>query len=202
MKKLTRKEMLFCLHYAEDRNGRIAAAKAGYETEFRAAGAIYDKTEDLGACCDKFYQKNELGFNVDLTNLVGVADGAFSAGENPIANVKVMSSSLNVVANDNPQGLTLSFSRSTGIVSGSFKLSCESGTKKVYFKGVVLNGWGRGCGCENPTCPEGQYMPFVNGSWYFTDKVKYLKTPMAKSKSTLNAKRGAAIDISRVDWVD
>ena len=177
-----------------------AAAKAGYETEFRAAGAIYDMTEDLGACCDKFYQKNELGFNVDLTNLVGVADGAFSAGENPIANVKVMSSSLTVVANDNPQGLKFySFSRSTGIVSGSFKLSCESGTKKVDFKGVVLNGWGRGCGCENPTCPEGQYMPFVNGSWYFTDKVKYLKTPMAKSKSTLNAKRGAAIDISRVD---
>ena len=42
-------------------------------------------------------------------------------------------------------------------------------------------------------------MPFVNGSWYFTDKVKYLKTPMAKSTTTLNAKRGAAIDISRVD---
>lgn len=45
MKKLTRKEMLFCLHYAEDRNGRIAAAKAGYASPLHSAVRLLRREE-------------------------------------------------------------------------------------------------------------------------------------------------------------
>ena len=37
MKKLTKKEKLFCLYYAQNRNGREAAAKAGYALPEQAA---------------------------------------------------------------------------------------------------------------------------------------------------------------------
>lgn len=37
MKKLSRKEKLFCLYYAQSRNGREAAAKAGYTSGEEAA---------------------------------------------------------------------------------------------------------------------------------------------------------------------
>ena len=47
MKKLTRKEMLFCLHYAEDRNGRIAAAKAGYASPLHSAVRLLRRAEIL-----------------------------------------------------------------------------------------------------------------------------------------------------------
>lgn len=45
MKKLTRKEMLFCLHYAQDRNGRIAAAKAGYTSPLHSAVRLLRREE-------------------------------------------------------------------------------------------------------------------------------------------------------------
>lgn len=45
MKKLTRKEMLFCLYYAQDRNGRIAAAKAGYTSPLHSAVRLLRRTE-------------------------------------------------------------------------------------------------------------------------------------------------------------
>ena len=37
MKKPNRKEMLFCLYYIQDRNGRAAAARAGYADPVQAA---------------------------------------------------------------------------------------------------------------------------------------------------------------------
>lgn len=45
MKKPNRKEMLFCLYYAQDRNGRAAAAKAGYADPAQAAVRLLGRQE-------------------------------------------------------------------------------------------------------------------------------------------------------------
>ena len=45
MKKLTRKEKLFCLYYAQDRNGREAAAKAGYLSPQEASAHLLDRKD-------------------------------------------------------------------------------------------------------------------------------------------------------------
>ena len=45
MKKLTRKEKLFCLYYAQDRNGREAAAKAGYTSPQEASAHLLERKD-------------------------------------------------------------------------------------------------------------------------------------------------------------
>ena len=45
MKKLTRKEKLFCLYYAQDRNGREAAAKAGYLSPQEASAHLLERKD-------------------------------------------------------------------------------------------------------------------------------------------------------------
>ena len=45
MKKLTRKEQLFCLYYAQDRNGRQAAAKAGYLTPQQTSAHLLNRKD-------------------------------------------------------------------------------------------------------------------------------------------------------------
>ena len=45
MKKLTRKEKLFCLYYAQDRNGREAAAKAGYKSPQEASAHLLERKD-------------------------------------------------------------------------------------------------------------------------------------------------------------
>ena len=45
MKKLTPKEQLFCLYFSQDRNGRQAAAKAGYRTPQKASVRLLSRKE-------------------------------------------------------------------------------------------------------------------------------------------------------------
>ena len=45
MKKPNRKEMLFCLYYIQDRNGRAAAANAGYTDPAQAAVRLLKRPE-------------------------------------------------------------------------------------------------------------------------------------------------------------
>ena len=175
-----------------------SASKVEFETKLGVYGGIYDSKEDLWGCCQEAYETTELGFFV--SNLVSAAYGELSTSVgNQIAAVKVSESKLTVDSSFNPQKVSLSLARSTGIVSGSFKLQYETvtGTTKddlsVSYKGVLLPGWGIGCGCGDDKAP--LEMPFVNGSWFFTDKVKYLKTPTARSLSTLSDKRGGAFAV-------
>ena len=45
MKKLSRKEKLFCLYYAQSRNGREAAAKAGYAAPEQTAARLLQNAQ-------------------------------------------------------------------------------------------------------------------------------------------------------------
>ena len=67
---------------------------------------------------------------------------------------------------------TFRFVRSTGLVSGTWKLpyTLDGGATWKYvsatWKGVVLTGWG-------DCCQVGDSRPFVNGAFYFTEKRSY-----------------------------
>lgn len=83
MTKLTRKEQLFCLYYAQDRNGRQAAAKAGYKSPQIASTHLLDrkdirdaiaentsKTEPFAAEIRAGYRKLAFGSVADALRLV------------------------------------------------------------------------------------------------------------------------------------
>ena len=189
----------------------MAPAKAelsnvGFETIHGVWGGAYLGTaEDLGGCCSEYYSTNSLAFYVDYESVTGILYKAFytQEGVNPIAFVKVAASKMSVdTTKDNPQKLKISLASSTGVVKGSFNLQYEKepGVFKdlsVSYSGVVLPGWGgEWCGCiDDIVTPI--TLPFVNGSWYFTDKVPYEK-PSGKKMvgATLSDQRGAAF------WID
>ena len=120
---------------------------ASYEVGFTLHGSYYDDKEDLGACCADFYGKTDLCLSAAGACLVGIKVGTDT--------IKVDGA--------NPSGVKLSFKRSTGVVTGSFK-DDELGTLKYF--GIVVNGWGDGCGCGNYDV----YLPFMSGAFTSTQK--------------------------------
>ena len=115
------------------------AAKNSYEIGFLLCGSYYDENEDLGGCCATSYE---------TTNLV------FYAAGTPLANIKVGADTISING-ENPYNLKLSFKRSTGVVTGSFKVVKDT----IKHFGVVVNGWGKDC-CGTV----GEALPFVSGS--------------------------------------
>ena len=132
----------FCGAYWTNGSGESAT-----EVGFGVYGGIYDVDEDLDACCIEFYKKADMHFFAD-----GEALAAITVGPDAIKIPK---------GSDNPQKVSLSFSRKTGVLSGTFVVP---GTTKASWKGVVLIGWGAGCGCDDPKTPV--YLPFVNGAYH------------------------------------
>ena len=179
------------------------SSNVGFETIHGVWGGAYlGKDEDLGGCCSSYYNTNSLAFYVDYESITGILYKAFSTTDwlNPIALVKVGASTMSVDTREgNPQKLKLSFTSSTGVVKGSFNLQYEKEPDvfkdlSVSYSGVVLPGWGGNwCGChDNIVTPDGKTMPFVNGSWYFADKVPYKKASGKKTvDATLSDQRGA-----------
>ena len=94
----------------------------------------------------------------------------------------------------NPQSVKLSFTASTGIVKGSFKLPVATGSRTpltASFEGVVVLGWNADdCGCS---MEEVVSLPLVNGFWTFSDKYGYEDAKGAAKTATI--KRGGAVGI-------
>ena len=188
---------------------KAESSNVGFETLHGVWGGAYLGTaEDLGGCCSEYYNTNSLAFYVDYESITSFVYQAFCTqeGVNPIAFVKVSASKMSVdTTKDNPQKLKISLTSSTGVVKGSFNLQYvtivrgEETVKdlKVDYSGIVLPGWGgEWCGCVDDIVTP-ITLPFVNGSWYFTDKVPYQKPSGKKTvDATLSDKRGAAF------WVD
>lgn len=186
-----------------------AEAKAGYETVLGAYGAILD-VSNLSGCCLDAHETTDYDFMVtNLETLVSFKYGPFDPeGEvmNPLVRLNVEGSKitkdLSVYGND--QKVTLTLTKSTGIVTGSFNLPylTASGTRKnlsVSYRGIVLSGWGEGCGCGTQgwkQAPDNR--PLVNGTWYFTDTVKYKHEYISRGKTltsekSVSVKRGGAV---------
>ena len=170
---------------------------ACFTAQYNLYGAIYDKAEDLSACCEATEATSIYKFGPTTEGLTSDKYGEF--GEVTPVVVKVEKGKVSVVSPkvDNPQEIKLSLNRSTGIVSGSFKLPYTSvdsrgktSTKTVSatYRGVLLTGWGD-CGCGET---EGEVIrPFINGAYYFTDSINYMDGTREKSAS---AKRGGLIE--------
>lgn len=167
--------------------------EACWSVEMGAYGSYYDAKEDLAGCCIDYYETTNLQLAFDVSSL-----GMYAGKPSIVSPVQtVVTDKIIKIADgtENPNVVRLSFSRATGVVNGSFKLpyvdaSGKTQTVAASWKGVVVTGWGSGCGCGDYD----MYLPFVNGCYYFSDKVEYATTRGAK---TLSIKRGgmAKIDI-------
>ena len=143
-----------------------------YDVSFAPYGGFYSSTNNFAAACLEGYETTTPVLSFDTSDLalslgipVDVAGATVTVGEKTLA-----------VEKGSASGVTLSFNRSTGVVSGSFKLSClaDDSTQKTLsasYKGVVLIGWGPGCGCS-PSLEDTVNLPFVNGAFYLNDTVE------------------------------
>jgi thiol-disulfide isomerase/thioredoxin len=151
------------------------AEDASYEASLDAHGTYYVATDSLVACCQSTFQNTSLRFFVQDE---GEGDSAnWPTNGAPVVTVSYTSKTKTnaIKAGTNKRGLTLSFTPSTGIVSGKFTLDGE----KMTYKGVVLPGWGSdsctACGYSGdyPGGAESQLRPFISGAAWFNDNFDY-----------------------------
>ena len=181
---------------------KTAEARASYFMDFDVRGAIYDKKAPLDDCCKVELDTLNAGLTIKIADL---ADYVYNGTPADIAQlpVTITSDKMTVpTAKDlNPQAIKLTLNRSTGIVNGTFKIpyvdaSGNDKTLSATYRGIVLSGWGEGCGCGDP---DPQNLPFVNAAYYFTDKVPYEVTARSGQKQvkTLSVKRGGRVLVEK-----
>ena len=164
----------------EPRWSHYEAKSAGdcCEVGYGLYGAYYDAGEEIEYCARKKFPGvqlmfttggaiGEIPFNVTASKPYIDKDSAAYAG--------------------NPNALTVSFKKSTGVLHGTFKFTPPGGTARVTatYYGVLLPGWG-GCG----TCKPGEiFRPLFVGSFWYSEKVS----------TKLSVKRGGAFGIGETE---
>ncbi len=170
-------------------------ADESYEVELDAYGTYYVATDNFASCCQTTFQNTMLRFFVqdegaDQDSVAWPTNGAPSVTVAYTAKTKANA----IRALANTRGLTLSFTPSTGIVSGSFTLA----GKKLTYKGVVMPGWGSDgcttCGFDedNSGGVEAQLRPFISGAAWFNDTVKF---EVSGRKKTISVRHGCPFSI-------
>ena len=174
------------------------AGALDFSMDIHTFGSRFDPNKSLGTCCAESYK--ELTQWLNISNSGWFCDGSESVEIAPVAitvtckskpkddKIKVdYASGVN-----NPCKVTLSLSRSSGVVSGSFKLPYKVGETVKYrdasWRGVLLVGWGCSTCCSEPT---GIFLPFINGYYTFSDTAEY-ETPAGTVKK-LSVKRGETV---------
>ena len=158
-----------------------------YSVMFDVRGSYYDQSLDvlpLDCCCEAFHGSTNMFICLTMP---GASETYGALG--PVVPVELTVGSTSIAVKKgavNPQSLKLSFSKKTGVVSGSFKLPVAQGkAQSASYKGVVVVGWGNGGACSE--CGEGKFLPFVNGAWWFADKAGYLA--VSRGKETLKTSK-------------
>lgn len=170
---------------------RDDAFNASYTVEFGVFGGPYSSTKDLAACCSAYYETTNPDLVFDFSSL-----GLTMYGE-PALGAYMVSTSVGVKTltftdkTTVPAGMTMSLNRGTGVVSGSVRIPVGEDGKTVTarWKGVILQGWGPGCGCGDYE-DNMVYLPFACGSYYFTDRIS-----TEDGKKTMSVKRGGGVAI-------
>ena len=176
----------------------VDATDLRYTVEWDVYGGDYKPSYDFAAYFEEFYSEGAVAPN--LVFGVDGLDGTLAAGvPSTVAEVGVAVESQKLaVAKGDPNvcRATLSFNRSTGIVSGTFRLPVTraDGTETTVtatYRGVMLIGWGPGCGCDESLVPSDVTLPFVSGGFWVSDKVADPVTMQVRS-----VKRGGAAEIA------
>ena len=151
------------------------ADEVSYEVLLDAYGTYYVATDNFASCCAQTFQDHPLRFFVQ-----DAGDGdsaAWPTNGAPAITVKYTAKTKTnaITAAKNARGLTFTFTPSTGIVSGTFKLDGE----KMTYKGVVMPGWGSdectACGySDNGGGTEAQERPFISGAAWCNGDVDYV----------------------------
>ena len=150
------------------------SAEDSMEVGYGLYGAYYDAREDIEYCARKKFPGVQLMFTTG---------GAIVEIPFNVTVSKPYIDKYSPLYEGNPNALTLSFNRSTGIVHGTFKFVPPGGTAKVTatYYGVLLPGWG-GCG----TCKPGEiFRPLFAGSFWYAEALT----------KKLSVKRGGAFGI-------
>ena len=164
-----------------------------YEVGFNAYGALYVATTNLAEACEIGYETTTPTLYFDIEGLCGALAGGTPSA---VDGVKVSVGEKTVtVEKGNAAGATISLNRSTGVTTGSFKIPYTDAkgaakTMTANFKGVVVIGWGPGCGCGDDDLGRPVSLPFVNGAFYISDKVDV-------DEKSVSVKRGGAIFIDK-----
>lgn len=175
------------------------------EIEFEAFGGYYSNDESLQKCCEEgslqanrltFFVlgeqlRTQLGFDVASAPYAWQTEGAdvgvlYGGGVNRLG-LWYAPASLEA------HGLTLAADLDTGLVSGRVNLEFPDRTVSATWRGVILPGWGSGCGACTLGNAEALLRPFIGGSCWFTDVYSY--TDAKGRQRTLSVKRGCPISV-------
>ena len=168
--------------------------KNEFTVRYAPYGGIYDSTYDLSCCCEKQQRSTDMTLSIAPDSFASDYYGSFKSVEA----IGVTVGEHSITRKDSTGGankITLSYNKSTGIVSGKFDLHYTDAKTKVdkklsaTYAGVIQLGYGGCCG----TVPSS----FVNGCWYITDKIGYDpdETTGAFKKWLSSVKRGGVVTI-------
>jgi len=185
------------------------ADAASCEAALDAFGTWYNSAEDFASCCSTALGTTKLTlFALPSPTLPGEVADALAAGATDtkesaaVAGVNVTyakatksaKTKTNGIVSANTKNLTLSFTLSTGIVTGTFVRSFENKDVKVTYQGVVMPGWGsQECGDCGLGGKEASYRPFISGTAWFNDTLTY--TDVNERVRTVTVRRSCPISV-------
>lgn len=186
----------------------IADEGPSYSVRMDAVGCLYDPSVDFVGCCTNKFGTQSLTFFAMTTNLVKDLEGfavntagVWAAG-NAGVTVSRTAAGVNKIKLTDPtaaarNGLTLSFDRANGLVSGQLRIDFTDGpSKTASYRALVMPGWGtRDCtACKDRECDQ---RPFISGACWFADDYSYVD---AKSRTrAISVQRGVAVSVGVVE---
>ena len=181
------------------------AEAASYVVSLDAFGGFYNPAESLAECCEGTFATLDLMFFAMPEMLTRAQD--FGLGD-PLGWQTNSDIAVGVRFNETTgnrlgllrsgaakeaAGLTMNVNLATGIINGSFRLGFENGSVTALYRGVIMPGWGTGCGDCTLGNEESLERPFISGMFWFSDALPY--TDVKGRLRTLSLKRGAPISI-------
>ena len=186
-----------------EHNDATKGADASFSMDLHLFGSFYNPKQSLLKCCEKSYVKAEQVLLFDTVAKAGYNPDAKSRGTMPEVTpveIGVGEGDIRILTSDkkNPNAVSVSFARATGIVTGTFVLGSEfkdgsHSTVEAKWRGVLLTGWGEEC-----QCGEGGgdiYLPFICGGYSFKDTIPYKSGSKTKTAAVQNG--GFAYSVER-----
>ncbi len=177
-----------------------------YEVSLEPYGGFYDVGESLAVCCESTFETLDLMFFALPNRLLRNEEFASGAPLAWVTNSDIQvgvrfdsaskSSRLGLLRPAKAYdfaGLTMNVNLAAGVINGTFELGFEGRTVTALYRGVILPGWGTGCGECTLGNADAIERPFIGGSFWYTEGYEY--TDVKGRPRTLSVKRGAPISV-------